>query len=245
MAVYRLEAPLAEAFEAVRGPFAAALGAESRLRLGGGTALGLRWGHRVSTDLDFFVRPGDYDRARDAIAELGAALGGREDVGGLKRAPGGGFECVVGGRTPVSLFPAFSVTRVPVSSDTVDGSGVRLEASTEILAKKLVFRVGVSEVGDKVRRTAPGRDVYDLAYASRYHPEAFEAAAAAVERVVLVRARRHLRQTHPAVITREGRALFGMADEALEFGGRDVVIEALDRHLRDRLPPLPDPARER
>lgn len=239
MAAYRMEAPLEEAFEAVRGPFAAAFGDESRLRLGGGTALGLRWGHRVSTDLDFFVRPGDYDRARKAIAEL-AGVFDDDAVGELEWEEGGGFRCVVGRRTPVSLFPAFSITPVPVSADTIEGSDVRLEASAEILAKKLFYRVGATEVGVGPRATAPGRDVYDLAYASRYHPTLFEAAAMALQPAVLVRAVRHLRTTHPAVIAQTGRELFGLADETLEFGGRDVVIEALSRHLGDRLPPVPD-----
>ena len=244
MAAYRLVVPLAEAFEAIRGPFAAALGAESRLRLGGGTALGLRWGHRLSTDLDFFIGLADYERARDAIAELGAAFEGRADIGELEWA-GGGFKCMVGGRTPVSLFPALPVSRVPVSADTIEGSSVRLEATLEILAKKLLYRVGEREVVGRPRQIAPARDVYDLAYASRYHPALFEAAAAELRPDVLVHASRHLRATHPAVIGREGRDLHTMADETLEFGGRDVVIAALDRHLRDRLPPFPDRARGR
>ena len=244
MTAYRLEAHLAEAFEAVRGPFAAALGGESRLRLGGGTALGLRWGHRASTDLDFFIGLADYERVRDAIVELGAAFEGRADIGGLKWR-GGGFECMVGRLTPVSLFPALSISRDPVSADTIDGSEVHLEATPEILAKKLLYRVGEREIVGRPRRIAPARDVYDLAYASRYHPALFEAAAESLQPDVLVHASRHLRATHPAVIGREGRDLHAMADETLEFGGRDVVIAALDRHLRDRLPPLPDRSRGR
>ena len=244
MSAYRLEAPLAEAFAAVRGPFAVAIGDESRLRLGGGTALGLRWGHRLSTDLDFFIGLADYERAGDAIADLGEAFEGRADIAGLE-SHGGGFECLVAGRTPVSLFPAAAITRFPVSSDTIDGSRVRLEATPEILAKKLLHRVGEREVVGRARRIAPARDVYDLAYASRYHPAMFEAAVEGLRPEVLVHASRHLRATHPAVIGREGRELHAMADEALEFGGRDVVIAALDRHLQDRLPPPPDLIRGR
>ena len=243
MTAYRLETPLAEAFEAVREPFAAAFGDESRLRLGGGTALALRWGHRVSTDLDFFVGLADYEGARDEFAELATAFEGRDEIGELEWQDAGGFACVVGRSTPVSLFPAFSVTRVPVSADTIEGSRVHLEATPEILAKKLFHRVGTTEVGDRPRRIAPARDVYDLAYASRYHPALFEAAAEALQAEVLVRASRHLRTTHPAVTAHEGRNLRGVADETLEFGGRDVVTEAIGRHLGDRLPPLPDRAR--
>ena len=58
---------------------------------------------------------------------------------------GGGAKCIVAGVTPVSFFPAEAFTPDPVSSDTVAGTRVRLEASPEILAKKLVYRVGAGE----------------------------------------------------------------------------------------------------
>ena len=244
MAVYRLEGLLAEAFEAVRGPFAAALGHEVRLRLGGGTALALRWGHRQSTDLDFFVDPGDYGRAHARVRELAEELEAR-GVRDVTVGPDPGVLCEVGGRTEVTLFPAYPVTSRPLSSDTVEGSRVRLESSAEILAKKLVWRVGSPEVGSGVRRTALARDVYDLAYASRHRRAEFEAAVAGVPLNVLELAFRRLRGATSAEIAREGRPLVGMEDESLESGGRDIIVAALDRHLRERLPPLPPLSGER
>ena len=97
-------------------------------------------------------------------------------------------------------------------------------------------------------RLAPARDVYDLAYASRHHPEEFERAAAAMPFNVLEDALVHLRATDPEVFAGEGRELVGVADESLELGGRDVVVVAIERHLRGRPPPLPrrpPPARDR
>ena len=59
---------------------------------------------------------------------LAAAFKGRADIEGLEW-QGGVFRCLVGGRTPVSLFPAAASTRFAVSSDTIDGCAVRLEAA--------------------------------------------------------------------------------------------------------------------
>lgn len=235
MTPYRLEVLLTEACEAGRDPFAAAIGVESRLRLGGGTALGLRWGHRLNTDIDFSIGLAYYENARDAIAELGAAFEGRANIGDLKWR-GGGFECVVGWSTPVSLFPVVSITQVPVSADTIEGSDVHLYATPEVLAKELLCRVGESEVVGRPPGIALTQNVCDLAYASHYHPALFVAAAEGLRPAVPVHASRHLRATHPAVIGWEGRGLHAMADGTLEFGGRDVVVATLERHFQDRLP---------
>ena len=248
MAAYRLAGALAEAFEVVRGPFAAALGNEVRLRLGGGTALALRWAHRRSADLDFFFSYADQERVREGHEALEDGLCQRVEVGQLEVRMGGGAECIVAGVTPVSFFPAAALTPDPVSSDTLAGTRVWLEASPEILAKKLVYRVGAGGEAVRAGRIAPARDVYDLAYASRHHPEVFDRAAAAMPFNVLEDALVHLRATDPQVIAGEGRELVGVADESLELEGRDVVVAAIDRHLRGRpprLPRRPPPPRER
>ena len=248
MAAYRLAGALAEAFEVVRCPFAAALGNEVRLRLGGGTALAFRWAHRRSTHLDFFFSYADQERVREGREALEDGLCRRVEVGRIEVRMGGGAKCIVAGATPVSFFPAESFTPDPVSSDTLAGTRVWLEASPEILAKKLVYRVGAGEEAVRSGRIAPARDVYDLAYASRHHPEVFERAAAAMPFNVLEDALVHLRATDPRLIAGEGRELVGVADESLELGGRDVVVDAIDRHLRGRPPPLPrrpPPPRER
>ena len=118
---------------------------------------------------------------------------------------GGGAKCIVAGVTPVSFFPAGAFTPDPASSDTLAGARVWLEASSEILAKELVYRVGAGEETVRAGRIAPGRDVYDLAYAYRHHPEVFERAAAALPFNVLEDALAHLRATDPQMIAGEGR----------------------------------------
>lgn len=240
MAAFRLAGPLAGAFEAVRGPFAAALGSELHLRLGGGTALALRWNHRRSTDLDFFFAYEHYPRVRDGAAALEAALRRVPGVQGVQMAAapalgvGAGAECVVEGVTPVSFFPTDELTSRPASFDTIAGSRVWLESAPEILAKKLVYRVAglADEAGQ--RRIAPARDVYDLAYAARHHPEDFGRAAEAMPFNVLGDALSHLRETSAEEIARSGRPLSRLADSSLAFEAKDVVVDALGRHLRAR-----------
>ena len=126
---------------------------------------------------------------------------------------------MVAGVTPVSFFPAEAIAPDPVSSDTLAGTPVWLEASLEILAKKLVYRVGAGEEAVRAGQIAPARDVYDLAYASRHHPEVFERAAAAMPFNVLEDALVHLHATDPQMIAGEGRELVGVADKSLELGG--------------------------
>ncbi|MYC52027.1 MAG: nucleotidyl transferase AbiEii/AbiGii toxin family protein [Gammaproteobacteria bacterium] len=57
MAEYHLPAGPAELLETARQTIGKYLGGEHHLRLGGGTALAARWGHRHSTDVDLFVTP--------------------------------------------------------------------------------------------------------------------------------------------------------------------------------------------
>ena len=246
MAAYRLAGPLAEGFEAVRGPFAAALGSELRLRLGGGTALALRWNHRRSTDLDFFFSYRHYPRVRDGAAALEAALLRAPGVQRVQMAAapalgaGAGAECVVEGVTPVSFFPTDELTSRPVSFDTIAGSRVWLESAPEILAKKLVYRVAGLVAEADQRRFAPARDVYDLAYAARHQAEDFGRAAEAMPFNVLADALSHLRVTSAEDLARSGRPLSRLADGSLAFEARDVVVDALGRHLRARPSVRPD-----
>lgn len=57
MAEYHLPEGPAELLETARRTIGKYLGGEHHLRLGGGTALAARWGHRHSTDVDLFVTP--------------------------------------------------------------------------------------------------------------------------------------------------------------------------------------------
>ena len=77
MAAYRLEGPLAEAFEALRKRFTAAPGHEIRLSPRGSTALASRWSRRQTGDLDLPVDPGDDRRAHTRGRELQVELQAR------------------------------------------------------------------------------------------------------------------------------------------------------------------------
>ena len=119
--------------------------------LGGGTVLSSRWGHRLSTDLDFFTHKGMYQISQKAEFIL-------EDLhrDGVITDPivlGSGVLFRVG-ETPVSLFGAAQYTEDAPSEKSIT-CGIYLEETTEILIKKIVERIhrdGVFEL----------RDLYDF-----------------------------------------------------------------------------------
>ena len=140
------------------------------LRLGGGTALGARWHHRASTDLDFFFSPGkapphtlfrkDFDDIRmdlhrlvidGAISKDGVVLNGTNHI-----------QFVVG-----DVSVSFVRTErfhgdpcVEVEHDT----GVILGGTKDILTKKMYNRLGIN-------RLATQRDAYDFAVARTLAPD--------------------------------------------------------------------------
>ena len=167
MAEYDLPGGPRELFEATLPTLARYLG-EDNIRLGGGTALAMRWHHRHSTDVDLFVDPAVYAplyRAPDDFLEQIEC--GPLEVDLLGVYPSWCQLRFVEGEVSMMTHP--SLTHDPRSADTVRGTRVALETSAEILAKKLGPRMIGSEV------YVP-RDVYDLACARTYDPEALHTA---------------------------------------------------------------------
>jgi predicted nucleotidyltransferase component of viral defense system len=126
---------------------------------GGGTALMLRYAHRISTDIDIFVPdpqwlPSLSPRLNEAAEALGADF--VEDAQFLKfRLPEGEIDFVASGW----------LTSKPFASRVVLGSEVNVETPAEIVGKKLWFRA------DRFR----ARDLYDLATVIELEPAAMEA----------------------------------------------------------------------
>ena len=162
----------AEIFEAVRKPLGDHLGGEHLLRLGGGTALEARWHHRHSTDVDFFVEAADYKRLYQRREQLRADL---ERLSPQSVEIQAGFTRIIledGGEATIGSSDA--VTADPASTDTVRGTKVVLETSAEILGKKLRYRL----IGNAI--IVP-RDLYDLAVARHYDPDALQTALGVLE----------------------------------------------------------------
>ena len=146
--------------------------------LGGGTVLAARWQHRLSTDLDFFLRQGPFD---DLIARREGEL--RDALGGVA------FGMIV---TPRHMQCVMRKTAVEVSVDVVSSSalgpaapdaaphGVATQTTSAILAGKVVGRM-------MQQGRATVRDVYDLCVAERADPDALLAAVAAVPAGAMLR----------------------------------------------------------
>ncbi len=156
-------------FTRVREPLAKHLGGEHHLCLGGGTALAARWSHRHSTDLDFFVDSNPYSRLYDNAdafrRDLARAAGGIS-TGGISR---GSATIILADGAEISLSSTLSRMAHPRSTDTIRGSAVPLEATEEILARKIGGRMLINNV------FVP-RDLYDIAVAKHYDPLALDRA---------------------------------------------------------------------
>lgn len=127
-------------------------------RMGGGTVLAIRWNHRLSTDIDFFMDPGAtlglYGRA--TWDDLLRRLESLQTEGVVKEllTTTTGFS-LRGPAAPLSLFEARRLTAHAVSDERESASGVALESSLEIMLKKVRARMLRSP-----RYLA--RDMYDL-----------------------------------------------------------------------------------
>lgn len=138
-------------------------------RLGGGTALAAFWRHRYSSDVDLFTDAHSYHLA------LGDDPRRHEEIGRrLAKSLGASSVSVKRGYIKIDLDAHREIALMtspppPVRDDLtaghVEGSQVRLESSSVILARKIVYRMGGNGV-------LTGRDLYDIVAARTLAPEA-------------------------------------------------------------------------
>ena len=143
-------------------------------RIGGGTVLAGRWGHRHSTDVDLFAEPTWYQEVVDRRGEeLERAL--------LERAPGVDPErswvepqhiYLAVGDSEVTMLPAVWIHRTPEEPVRIRNTRVAAESVEEILGKKLRLRM----IGEGAYLI---RDLYDIAAAEIEDPDALRRALAA------------------------------------------------------------------
>lgn len=174
---------------------------ELDFRLGGGTVLMLRFDHRFSKDIDIFT----YDaqalgfispRLNDTAASETQHY--QEQANALKLLlPQGDIDFIVA--APV-------IPDAPCEPLDIDGRTVKLEATAEILAKKLAYRA----------ESLKARDAFDLAAALR------------LDRDSALQALRATVHTRPALLTR----LNAMAIAPAEDLAKDLLITPSGRsHL--------------
>ena len=131
------------------------------IRMGGGTVLMFRFGHRVSKDIDLFIHDAQAlaylsPRLNDAAAQ--GILDYQEQANAIK------FVLTLG---DIDFIVAGSVTRAsPPDGLDVEGVRIPLDATAEILGKKLLYRA----------ESFKARDVFDMAVALALdRPAAMEA----------------------------------------------------------------------
>ena len=219
----------AELLEAVRKPLGHHLGGEHRMRLGGGTALAARWGHRHSTDVDLFVDSKDYEglfkREQQFRADLELHAPGAQSV-----AIEPGFARIVltdGGEISVTTSP--SLTAHPLSNDAVRGTKVPLETTAEILAKKLRYRMIQNA------QIVP-RDLYDIAFARWNDPAALETALSTLKEEHLHDIDAELGYLGPGWIKRHLQPLIAPISRPDAENAVGFVRGVLQQRIRSRTP---------
>ena len=160
--------------------------------LGGGTALAARWQHRDSTDIDLFMSPETYfrlvdepQRFQDRFESLAGGSGAMtnllsghvaDDRAHSRFGLTEGIIDIVGRRP---ILPGGSL-----SLDVVKGTGVRLESTAEILARKVAWRLS--------RDDLLARDLYDIVVARRLDPSALDSVWVSLPATVTNRVERSL-----------------------------------------------------
>ena len=152
--------------------------------LGGGTVLEARWGHRVSTDLDFFIaadllsaayqRRGRrmYALLYDAIKSEGASINeGRLSLGANSLFMDG--ECADG--TPWSIANMHYSNPNQPMRETINGTGIRAATVTETLMGKIVGRAFVANTRQAAgKEPIPIRDCYDICVGGALVPDVLD-----------------------------------------------------------------------
>jgi predicted nucleotidyltransferase component of viral defense system len=174
---------------------------------GGGTVLMLRYGHRLSKDVDIFVPDPQYlgfvsPRLSDAAEQVSSDY-----------VEGPGYVKLLRPEGEIDFVASPNLTAHPYDEWTLLGRMVKVETAAEIVAKKLWHR------GDR----ATARDLFDLALVIEREPEALKSAAPCLTR--------H-RDTFLAQI-QQRRAVLGAQFEAIDaLAYRPTYDDAVARASR-------------
>ena len=128
---------------------------------GGGTVLMLRYGHRLSKDIDIFVPDPQYLRfVTPRLSDVAAKVA--QDY-----VEAAGYVKLIRSEGEIDFVAAQNLTRQPYEVWSLLGRTVNVETSAEIIAKKLWHR------GD----AATARDLFDLSLVIQKEPAALREAA--------------------------------------------------------------------
>ncbi len=140
--------------------------------IGGGTVLAARWQHRHSTDVDLFISTDSYNKMyRQNGDPLQSTLRELEQTGQLRVIQLNEQALVVDFPSLGNLSLVASPTVLPNQEprQQEETTGIHLEPTEEILAKKVVFRVASIQWKE--------RDFFDLVVASKCDSKAYAVAS--------------------------------------------------------------------
>lgn len=144
----------------------------SAYAMGGGSVLAARWHHRLSTDIDLFIDASTYaeleeSNALDDLSGRLVFLSEQDQIHNLALYPNG--HLFVGPFGPVSLFSTLRRTACPTSVESEPSTGVLMEATPEILFRKIRGRM-IQDI------SYVARDLYDVVVAQLIDETALSAA---------------------------------------------------------------------
>lgn len=174
---------------------------------GGGTVLMLRYGHRLSKDIDIFVPDPQY------LGFVSPRLSDEAERVSVDYVEGPGYVKLLRPEGEIDFVASPNLTAQPYEEWTLLGRTVKVETAAEIVAKKLWHR------GDR----ATARDLFDLSLVIEREPQALAKAAPCLVR--------H-RDTFLTQI-QQRRAVLGAQFEAIDsLGYRPTYDDAVDRASR-------------
>ncbi|MXW52419.1 MAG: hypothetical protein F4Z66_00220 [Gammaproteobacteria bacterium] len=143
----------------------------SQYEIGGGTVLAARWHHRHSTDVDCSMNEETFRLVNEnESSSMISSLGELEDIGALQDKELHSRVLVLDFTDlgQLSLVAGNRLTRSCQVQEYEVSTGIRLEPTAEILAKKIAFRV----LDGRWKQ----RDFFDLVVSSNCEPEAYKIA---------------------------------------------------------------------
>ena len=141
--------------------------------LGGGTALASRWSHRLSVDIDLFTSADSYRGIRPVLERRAEGWGERDGFANVRIHPNV-IHCVLANGLEFSLGDGDDITHNPVSAEREASTGVRLQSTAEIIARKIRARM-VNQAVYYIR------DAYDVVCCQEHDPEALSEALSCLE----------------------------------------------------------------
>ena len=140
--------------------------------LGSGTALAARWRHRLSVDIDLFTSEPSYRRIRPALDRRAERWKSDATFDEVRIHPSV-IHCHLSDGLAFSIAGSDDVTVRPLSNEREAATGVRLQSTAEIIARKIRARM-------INRESYVVRDAYDVVCCLEFDPQGLAVALGAL-----------------------------------------------------------------